>query len=530
MKSVTFRKTAAMLLAGTMLCCTAGCENAGGNTQITLTARQFADMLYQKIPFSENLNAQSADTLGLLMNLTDFTDAAGYMAVGQIPDMAAVFVCEDAQKATAMKPSLQAYLDEMIHEYERYAPEQVDKLKNAVLQTAGNYAVMCITPDDKTAKAVIGEIFETGESTYWDLRALPADSNSQAPETTVTADTAWTGETTVSVPLATDVPAISDLPDGTNPTPSGEVVIPSQNDYQTFGESVFRDGDTAFETFGFFDALSTRYANTISGFADKMPDTVRVFSLLIPTSAGITLPDALVGKANVADQKAAIEATSSKMSDKVHKVPLYDTLRSHRGEYIYFRTDHHWTALGAYYAFAEYCNAAGKSAPMLSEYKTKDFTGFLGSFYRDTNNSPILGANPDVLTAYYTPHYDDIKLRFMDTKQKYYDWYLISDVTNYDASLKYNAFAGTDNPLVEVTNSAVTDGSVCILVKESFGNALIPFLAEEYQYLYAFDYRHDSRDFQAFVKQHPSADVIFANNVSMLQGNYLTGKLASYVG
>lgn len=65
----------------------------------------------------------------------------------------------------------------------------------------------------------------------------------------------------------------------------------------------------------------------------------------------------------------------------------------HRDEYIYFRTDHHWTPLGAFYAYTEFCNAKGIRANNILQYKKKTFKGFKGTFYRDTNNNKTLRAD-----------------------------------------------------------------------------------------------------------------------------------------
>ena len=59
------------------------------------------------------------------------------------------------------------------------------------------------------------------------------------------------------------------------------------------------------------------------------------------------------------DQRQAMQDIQAKMNDKVKSVDIYDALMQHRNEYIYFRTDHHWTALGAYYAYQQPCAAKG---------------------------------------------------------------------------------------------------------------------------------------------------------------------------
>ncbi len=555
MKLNFWRRAAAVFFAGaTILSCTTGCEDIEGGSTIMLSAKQFADILYTKVPLSDNLSYQDGSTMGLLMNINGFTDAAGYTANGQIPDMIAVFCGTDTTQAASFETSIHTYLDEMTREYEKYAPEQVEKLENAVVKASGNYAVLCVTPDTKTAKQVITDVLTTGTCTLANLRTLP-DENAEPAGTVpsvseplvdmtlpqsdttssshIASDTLPLTDTTLLTSATTTTTASASQPGapvmGTNPIPSGDIPIAAQNDYQDFG-AVFRDGDTAYEAFYYNDKYATQYADALNRLAAKVPATVRIFDLLIPTSADITLPDALVGKVNVTSQQNAIAQVNQKLGAAVNSVDIYQTMRSHRGEYIYFRTDHHWTALGSYYAFADYCKAAGKTAPELASCTIKEFPGFLGSFYRDTKEHPKLAANPDTIYAYYPPHFNDIKLQYTDANGVVHDWPLISDVSNYTARLKYSTFAGGDNPKVTTVNNAVTDGSVCILVKESFGNALIPYLADVYQYVYAFDYRYDKRDFAAFVAQFPHADVVFANNLSALQSSYSCGKIAAYIG
>lgn len=513
-------KQIALALAGISTICI--CSSCAGNTDsaaIDITAKTFADMLYQKIPLEAELKANSGDTMALLMNVTGYEDAAGYSAVGTMPDMIAVFRTADAAAAESIKAAMQTYVEEMAREYERYAPEQVSKLEDAVICVGGNYAVLCVTPDAKAAQDVIDEVLEKGTSDAVNLRTLaPAESTTTTTVTTTLssvsdtdADTDTTTVTTVTAPVA-----------------GGDIVIPSQGDFEDYGV-VVRDGDAVYECYYYNDSYVSQYAAAVNTFAAALPATADVYAMMIPNSMGIMLPDEYVDKVSSTDQKSSIAKLFAKLDGNVQPVYLYDTLRSHRSEYIYFRTDHHWTALGAYYAFETLCGQTGRTVTPLADMTTKDFTGFLGTFYRDTNENAVLGANPDTITVYYPKNMESISMEYTDTNGVVHNWPLISDVTDYVARQKYSTFAGGDNPMVVTRNTAVQDGSVCVLIKESYGNALIPFLADAYETVYAFDYRYDQHDLAAFVAQYPEADVVFANNVSMIQSSYLVGKLAAYL-
>lgn len=79
------------------------------------------------------------------------------------------------------------------------------------------------------------------------------------------------------------------------------------------------------------------------------------------------------------------------------------------GEYLYFRTDHHWTALGAYYAYEQFCTDSGQTPVALDQFKEVKYDNFQGSFYRDTK-SAALGEHPDTVCAYIPPSTNDITI------------------------------------------------------------------------------------------------------------------------
>ena len=138
------------------------------------------------------------------------------------------------------------------------------------------------------------------------------------------------------------------------------------------------------------------------------------------------------------------------MLDETKKVNIYDTLMSHNDEYLYFRTDHHWTALGAYYAYEEFAKAKGVKPLPLSKYEKVDFPDFLGSFYADTEKNPALEQNPDVVEAYIPPDTNDITCTQSDGS--ILEWKIVYDAADYSSSLKYNCFIGGDQPISVIHN------------------------------------------------------------------------------
>ena len=324
-----------------------------------------------------------------------------------------------------------------------------------------------------------------------------------------------------------DVTPNDTLPDeGDDTTVEDEpqhVVIEVQGDEERY-DAVYRVGDTGYEMYTYVESTAKKYADNINAIADAVEGTATVYMLPAPLSSGITLPDALYGKDIFSDQKAAEDGIIGFMNDKVVSVPLNKAMMAHRGEYIYFRTDHHWTATGAYYAYAEFCKAAGKTPTPLESYETEEFPGFLGTFYRDTNESSHLGDNPDTVVAYH-PLSADATLDYTDKNGQVIRWPIIYDQSSAPASYKYGTFVGGDQPYTIIKNPALTDGSSCVGVKESFGNAFVPFLVDHYETVHVIDYRYWEGSVSDFVKTNGVDDVLFVNNLSAIRSSVLVGYL-----
>ncbi|MBO5122826.1 MAG: hypothetical protein J6B99_06655 [Oscillospiraceae bacterium] len=301
------------------------------------------------------------------------------------------------------------------------------------------------------------------------------------------------------------------------------VVIEVQGDEERY-DAVYRVGDTGYEMYTYVESTAKKYADNINAIADAVEGTATVYMLPAPLSSGITLPDALYGKDIFSDQKAAEDGIIGFMNDNVVSVPLNKAMMAHRGEYIYFRTDHHWTATGAYYAYVEFCKLAGKTPTPLESFETEEFPGFLGTFYRDTNESRYLGDNPDTVVAYH-PLSTEATLDYTDKNGQVIRWPIIYDQSNAPASYKYGTFVGGDQPYTIIKNPALTDGSSCVVVKESFGNAFVPFLVDHYETVHVIDYRYWDGSVSDFVKTNGVDDVLFVNNLSAIRSSVLVGYL-----
>lgn len=302
-----------------------------------------------------------------------------------------------------------------------------------------------------------------------------------------------------------------------------EPTVPDQiNDVtQTLG-GILVIGDTGYEYCSFHQGVADKYVGIINKTAQQLKGVSNVYCMVVPTSMDITMSDNVRKGINSCDQSEVAKYIYDSLNTGAKSVDLYTQLRMHRDEYVYFRTDHHWTALGAYYAYAKFCETAGYKPMSLEKYEKVSYGDFLGSFYGDTNNSSMK-KNPDELIAYLPPYKSS--LTFTNTQGKSFNWELVHDVSNYPISEKYNSFAGSDNPFTVIENLSKEKGKTCLVIKESFGNAMIPFLVGKYKKVYVIDYRYYKKGIITFAKQNKIDDVLFINNASAVRSDTLIERM-----
>lgn len=296
---------------------------------------------------------------------------------------------------------------------------------------------------------------------------------------------------------------------------------------EQFG-AVYVAEDTAFSLYGFNAEAVDQYIAAVNTLAAGVGEDVNVYDMIVPISTGVYLDPALQEQLGSSDQKEAIQYIYDGLDDRVKVVDVFATLEDHNDEYLYFRTDHHWTALGAYYAYCEFMEQKKIAPTPLESYQTMVFDNFVGTMYSYCNQASALGSNPDTVTAYVPVATNE--MQFTDINGETMDYQVIADVSTWAGSSKYNCFIGGDQPIGWVHNPTLADGSACLLIKESFGNAFAPFLVDHYEYVYIVDYRYYLGGLLALVQEKNIKDVLLLNNVSAASSSTLVPNLAEIAG
>lgn len=338
------------------------------------------------------------------------------------------------------------------------------------------------------------------------------------------------GEEIPDAPMSTQPSEPAEETDAAAPTSSEE---PKELDLegvptQSLG-ALLVVGDSAYEYYNFVQSVADTYITAINDCAASLEGTATVYDMVVPLSMDIRLPESFRKTINTSDQKKAIEYMYSSMREGVKTVDAYSALKSHADEYLYFRTDHHWTALGAYYSYRAFADTRGITPAELSDFTQTQYPGYLGSFYSESGKNASLAANPDTVYTYTPADTNDITITNASGVE--YNAELVADATDYDNANKYLAFIGGDNPYSVIRNPNLTDGSTCIVVKESFGNALVPFLVPNYQNIYVVDYRYYHKirtgGIPALAREVGAQDVLFINNISATRNKSLMDYLAN---
>lgn len=249
--------------------------------------------------------------------------------------------------------------------------------------------------------------------------------------------------------------------------------------------------------------------DAINNFSTKINRPV--FVMIAPTAEGI-YSEQLPANAPKFDQKAFIDYVYERINNKnIVSLDAYSALFPTRDEYIYYRNDHHWTTLGAYYAYASTIKKMGFPPVLLNKYDIEHASNdFKGTLY---SKSLYNGIKADTLDFYHysggTAVTSVLVNNGIDTKE-YNSMYFKDFLSKKD---KYSAFLGTNQPLVTIkTNS--TNGNKLLILKDSYAHCYVPFLTQHYSEITLVDLRYINIGLDQMVNIKDYNQILFLYNAS----------------
>lgn len=258
------------------------------------------------------------------------------------------------------------------------------------------------------------------------------------------------------------------------------------------------------------------YLNVLGFYADKLDEDINFYSMLIPTQ--LEFQDAMY--ANIQDsQLETINYVYDNMPERITPVNTYDILKENMDEYIYYRTDHHWTARGAFYGYKAFMQALQDNNPdsgdmfkpvTIEEFPERKSEDFLGYLYKQAQ-TPEIKNSPDTIVWYDLNEQGHISI----TDEYYEDGQSIP----YDAvfldekQTDYSIFLGGDQPLVELTNSQKPDGRTLVIVKDSYCNCFAPWVIQNYHKVVLLDPRTYKGGLDELLERYNPDDLLLMNYV-----------------
>ncbi|HIX66176.1 MAG TPA: hypothetical protein H9736_08005 [Candidatus Anaerotruncus excrementipullorum] len=248
------------------------------------------------------------------------------------------------------------------------------------------------------------------------------------------------------------------------------------------------------------------YASVLNTYQQEL-EGVQVYNMLIPTAVEFYLPQRYRDLSQ--SELEMIGYIYGQLDPAIKRVDAYGEIAQHTEEYLYFRTDHHWTGLGAYYAYRAFCQQAGFTPLELGDFETRRLDNFIGTMYAQTQDNTLL-ENPDYVDYYlfgqpYTAQMFPAGSPYVGTP-----WNLWGEYAQGVNS--YSVFLQGDFPLIQVQTS-IENGRKILVVKESFGNAFAPFLINHYEEVYVVDQRYFQLGLVDFIREHGITELCFANNI-----------------
>ena len=244
-----------------------------------------------------------------------------------------------------------------------------------------------------------------------------------------------------------------------------------------------------------------RLIEFVKKYVEKLgEDHVNV--MLVPTASEI-LKDKLPPFATGYDQDAYINEVIEALPEGTF-IDIRNNFNQHKDEYIYYRTDHHWTALGAFYAYEQWATEAG-----FTPLNQEQFNIILGSdqFYGTLHSKVNVNVKPDEIYLYKIKKDTDYQLLYNLTDQTD----TLYDLSKLEGKDKYSVYMGGNNALVDIkTNNK--NGRRLLVIKDSYAHSFVPFAVNHYEETFMIDFRYFNVGVEQFAEENKITDVLILYN------------------
>ncbi|MCB6645961.1 hypothetical protein LI154_12035 [[Clostridium] scindens] len=259
--------------------------------------------------------------------------------------------------------------------------------------------------------------------------------------------------------------------------------------------------------------------DSINGFAKRYED-MQARLLLIPDSAEI-LKSSLPAFASTQEQSAMLDDVRDRLSKTVQWIDGRAVMSEHADEKIYYKTDHHWTSLGAYYMYLASASELGIEEDRVNtsyhRYPvTAEFNGMLAS------TSGFCLSEKEEIEVYVPEEEVAVLVNYVDEQKKRTSLYDVSKLKTKD---KYAVFLGGNSSVIDIKTTSES-GKTLLLIKDSFANSFVPFLIPHYKEIVLVDPRYYAGTIDDIMSTYQITDTLFLySGNTFFQDNNISGVL-----
>ena len=238
-------------------------------------------------------------------------------------------------------------------------------------------------------------------------------------------------------------------------------------------------------------------------FVGKAKQNADVHVMMVPTKSWV-LREKLPAFAPHYKEQKFYDALQQKLEKEDVLISVEPVLDAHKEEEIYYRTDHHWTTLGAWYAYEQYTKAVG--GDLQRAQGKKKFRCISKDFYGTTYAKINYARQADKIEI-YEPE-DKLRVVYNMGEKKTKTLYDVSFLKTAD---QYSVFTGGNQAVLEITGG-IKNGKTLLLIKDSFANSILPFLAEDYEKLVVVDLRQLNVSGDRLLEMFSPTDILILYN------------------
>ena len=238
-------------------------------------------------------------------------------------------------------------------------------------------------------------------------------------------------------------------------------------------------------------------------FVGKAKQNADVHVMMVPTKSWV-LREKLPAFAPHYKEQKFYDALQQKLEKEDVLISVEPVLDAHKEEEIYYRTDHHWTTLGAWYAYEHYTKAVG--GDLQRAQGKKKFRCISKDFYGTTYAKINYARQADKIEIYEPA--DKLRVVYNMGEKKTKTLYDVSFLKTAD---QYSVFTGGNQAVLEITGG-IKNGKTLLLIKDSFANSILPFLAEDYEKLVVVDLRQLNVSGDRLLEMFSPTDILILYN------------------